>query len=110
MKAYESFKAKVHGVGEHFEAFLEKHESKIIGGGALAVVGAAVINLGTGNVSAATNDTEVVKYYGMSMITWIFAVFALLFGVGTLWLRDFRIAILAALSLVGVVIVSYLGI
>ncbi len=110
MRLFSAVNERLKGVNEHFEAFLEKHESKIVGVGALAAMGAVMLHVGTADASALDNTTAVVKFYGMTMITWIFAVFAILFGFGAMWLRDFRIAILAGLALVGTVIVSYLGI
>lgn len=64
-----------------------------------------------GGASAADeNTTAVVKYYGLSTMQWIMAIMALIFGGATVFLRDYRTALLAVVCVVGAIVVGFLGI
>jgi hypothetical protein len=107
MKAYESFKAKVHGVGEHVEAFLERHEKKtnalmVVGG-----IGALGMAFATGNVSAMTADNS---YYGLTVVDWALLFFGGIGIIGGLILRDFRVLLIGALMAGLGAVAFYLGV
>lgn len=77
----------------------------------LAMTAGIVGAFATGNASAADeNTTAVVKYYGLSTMQWIMAIMALIFGGATVFLRDYRTALLAVVCVVGAIVVGFLGI
>ena len=79
----------------------------VMGVGLIAGVGMA---LATGGALAANeNVTAIAKYYGLSTMQWIMAIMALIFGGATIFLKDYRTAILALVCVVGAIIVGFLG-
>jgi len=77
----------------------------------LAMTAGVVGSVALGGASAADeNVTAVVKYYGLSTMQWIMAIMALIFGGATVFLRDYRTALLAVVCVVGAIVVGFFGI
>lgn len=95
--------------------FVSRIKEKIVGKApaiiGLAMTAGVVGSVALGGASATdTNTTAVVKYYGLSTMQWIMAIMALIFGGATVFLRDFRTAIIAVVCVIGAIVVGFFGI
>jgi hypothetical protein len=109
MRLFSAVKEKFEKVGERVEASLDKHKDKVQG---LAIIGGTValtIAACTGNASAAGTTGANDIYGGMTIVD------AVLVGIGSvamlasLYLRDFRVALIAIIMIVMGAGAYYLG-
>jgi len=96
------------GIIQKVKEKMVRHSAPIMG--AALSVGLIALAATGGAMATDTNTTAaVVKYYGLSTMQWIMAIMALIFGGATIFLKDYRTAILALVCVVGAIIVGFLG-